>query len=92
MKPPAFGHVPLVVGEDGRRLVKRHGDTRLSALRDAGVKAEAVMGLLAWSCGWIKSPVPIAARELLPLFRLPAIPAKPFVLTKQLLGRIGYSV
>jgi glutamyl-tRNA synthetase len=90
LQPPAFGHVPLVVGEDGRRLAKRHGDTRLSSLREAGVKAEAVVGLLAWSCGWIERPEPVAAKELLPLFQLTAIPAKPFVLTKELLAGIGY--
>lgn len=28
LTPPSFAHVPLVVGEDGRRLAKRHGDTR----------------------------------------------------------------
>jgi len=87
---PAFAHVPLVVGEDGRRLAKRHGDTRLAALREAGVKPEALMGLLAWSCGWIPKPETIAARELLPLFRLAAIPHQPFVLTAESLRTIGY--
>lgn len=87
---PAFAHVPLVVGEDGRRLAKRHGDTRLSALRDAGVRPEAVVGLLAWSCGWLERPEPVAARELLPRFRLAAIPPRPFVLTSELLRGIGY--
>lgn len=79
LTPPAFAHVPLVVGEDGRRLAKRHGDTRLAALREAGVKPEALVGLLAWSCGWVAEPTPIAARELLPRFRLEAIPPRPFV-------------
>src|SRR5262249_62385540 len=32
---PPFAHVPLVVGPDGRRLAKRHGDTRLATLRAA---------------------------------------------------------
>src|SRR5205823_5583932 len=35
LEAPRFAHVPLVVGPDGRRLAKRHGDTRLSALRQA---------------------------------------------------------
>ena len=39
-QPPGFAHVPLVVGPDGRRLAKRHGDTRLLALREAGVRPE----------------------------------------------------
>jgi glutamyl-tRNA synthetase len=87
---PAFAHVPLVVGEDGRRLAKRHGDTRLSALRDAGVRPEALVGLLAWSCGWRPAPEPVSARGLLPAFRLDAIPPRPFVLTAGLLRGIGY--
>ncbi len=90
LTPPRFSHVPLVVGPDGRRLAKRHGDTRLSALRQAGVKAEALLGLLAWSCGWIEGREPISARELVPLFRLEAIPPGPFVLTPELLAGIGY--
>ncbi len=90
--PPAFGHVPLVVGEDGHRLAKRHGDTRLATLREAGVKAEAVIGLLAWSCEWIEKPEPIAAKELIPMFRLSTIPKQPFVLTNRLLKRIGYEM
>lgn len=87
---PRFAHVPLVVGEDGRRLAKRHGDTRLSALRAAGVTAEALIGLLGWSCGWLDRPEPTAARDLLPRFRLGAIPPRPFVLTAALLKQIGY--
>ncbi len=81
LRPPRFIHVPLVVGPDGRRLAKRHGDTRLSALRADGVRAESLTGLLAWSCGWINEIKPIAAKELLPLFRLQSIPESPFVLT-----------
>lgn len=77
---PAFTHVPLVVGEDGRRLAKRHGDTRLSTLREQGITPQEIVGLLAWSCGWLESPRPISAREVLPLFDLKKIPRQPFVL------------
>lgn len=87
---PRFVHVPLVVGTDGRRLAKRHGDTRLSALREAGVAPEALLGLLAWSCGWIERVEAISARELLPRFCLQSIPPRPFALTPELLRRIGY--
>lgn len=90
--PPRFVHVPLVVGPDGRRLAKRHGDTRLAGLRAAGVPAERVVGLLAWSCGWLERIEPITTRELLPRFRLETIPAEPFVLQPELLGEIGYCV
>jgi glutamyl-tRNA synthetase len=90
LRPPRFVHLPLVVGTDGRRLAKRHGDTRLQALREAGVRPEALLGLLAWSCGWVTCPEPIAARELIPRFRLEAIPREPFVMDASLLSQIGY--
>lgn len=88
--PPKFAHVPLVVGPDGRRLAKRHGDTRLASLRAAGVKPEALIGMLAMSCGWAKQGESITAQDLLPRFWLGAIPSRPFVLTQELLRSIGY--
>lgn len=91
LEPPQFAHVPLVVGPDGRRLAKRHGDTRLSSLRADGVGPERIIGLLAWSCGWQKQSKPITACELIPLFDLHAIPQRPFVVTDELLADIGYS-
>jgi glutamyl-tRNA synthetase len=91
LTPPRFIHVPLVVGPDGRRLAKRHGDTRLAALRSAGVRPEALIGLLAWSCGWVRRPEPMTLRELVPLYRLDTIPSEPFVLMPGLLRDIGYS-
>ncbi|HEX8325587.1 MAG TPA: tRNA glutamyl-Q(34) synthetase GluQRS [Tepidisphaeraceae bacterium] len=47
---PAYTHLPLVLGSDGRRLAKRHGDTRLSTYRASGLSADRVRGLLA---GWL---------------------------------------
>jgi glutamyl-tRNA synthetase len=90
LRPPQFAHIPLVVGPDGKRLAKRHGDTRLATLRAAGVKPEALVGLLAWSCGWSEDIHAIGAAELLSRFRLDAIPPGPFVLTPAHLRRIGY--
>ncbi len=50
--PPSFTHVPLVVGTDGRRLAKRHGDTRLSHFRDAGVEPIHIAKWAAISAGF----------------------------------------
>lgn len=48
--PPAWAHVPLVVGPDGKRLAKRHGDARIATLRERGVPPERIVGALAeWS-------------------------------------------
>jgi glutamyl-tRNA synthetase len=83
--PPRLVHVPLLVGPDGRRLAKRHGDTRLATLRATGVTPEQLIGVLAWSCGWTTEGESISARELLPLFRLGTIPKEPFVWRDELL-------
>lgn len=50
-RPPRFCHVPLVVGADGLRLAKRHGDTSLRWFRQQGVAADALAGHLAYLCG-----------------------------------------
>jgi glutamyl-tRNA synthetase len=81
--PPRFYHVPLVVGPDGRRLAKRHGDTRMATLREAGVRPEMLLGLLAWSCGWIDRVREVMLAELLSRFHTEVIPREPFVLTPE---------
>jgi glutamyl-tRNA synthetase len=91
LRAPQFCHVPLVVGPDGRRLAKRHGDTRLSAMRDAGVKPDALLGLLAWSCGWLSEIRPASLFDLLTLFRVDAVPRTPFALTAEHLRTVGYA-
>jgi glutamyl-tRNA synthetase len=48
---PRYYHLPLVTGADGRRLAKRHGDTRLSWYRSQRVPAARVLALLAKWCG-----------------------------------------
>lgn len=70
---PKFYHVPLVVGEDGKRLAKRHGDTRIASYRAAGCSAEELIGLLAHTCGWGDGH-PISLHDLLHLFDPTTIP------------------
>ncbi len=81
---PTYTHLPLVTGPDGRRLAKRHGDTRLAALRAASVPPQRLLGLLAWSCGLRPTREPVTAAELLDGFDLAAIPREPFVLSNAL--------
>jgi len=42
LPPPRYGHVSLLVGEDGTPLSKRHGATGVRELRDAGYASQAV--------------------------------------------------
>jgi glutamyl-tRNA synthetase len=68
--PPTYWHLPLVVGPDGRRLAKRHGDTRLSWYREQGVDARRVVGLIAFWSGLTKERMPLSAMELLSQWRI----------------------
>ncbi|HVE41060.1 MAG TPA: tRNA glutamyl-Q(34) synthetase GluQRS [Planctomycetota bacterium] len=45
--PPAYAHVPLVVGVDGKRLAKRFGDAQIATLRAKGIPPERIIGVLA---------------------------------------------
>jgi glutamyl-tRNA synthetase len=89
LTPPRFIHVPLVVAPDGRRLAKRHGDTRIATLRQRGLRPSQVVGLLAGWCGWAAPGEEIMPAELLPRFRLDSIPRAPVVLTDKVRARLG---
>ena len=60
---PSYGHVPLLVAPDGRRLSKRDKDLDLGVLRQ-NITAEALIGTLAHSAGLLDAPIPISAAEL----------------------------
>lgn len=78
---PAYCHVPLVVGTDGRRLAKRHGDTRLSYYREQGVSAGRLRALLARWCGFPTPPDEVDVSTLLDGFSLAKLPREPIVFT-----------
>lgn len=51
---PTYAHVPMILGEDGARLSKRHGATSVIEYREMGYLPEAVMNYLVrlgWSSG-----------------------------------------
>jgi glutamyl-tRNA synthetase len=76
---PSYTHLPLVVGADGRRLAKRHGDTRLDRYRELGVPAERVIGLIGFWCGLLPAPAGMSAAEFRHAFRLDTMPHGPVV-------------
>lgn len=77
---PAYTHLPLVVGTDGRRLAKRHGDTRLSHYRSRVVRPERMLALLARWCG-IPAGDQITIAEMLGAFVLGNISRQQIVFT-----------
>lgn len=54
VQPPTYAHVPLILGNDGKLLSKRHGATSILEYRDNGYLPEAVLNCLVrlgWSYG-----------------------------------------
>jgi glutamyl-tRNA synthetase len=81
LRPPAFAHVPLVIGPDGRRLAKRHGESRIAQFRRAAVPAARVAGWAAWRAGQLPAPRDVAAPDILPTFDLALLPRTRLILT-----------
>jgi glutamyl-tRNA synthetase len=87
---PNFGHLPLLVGSDGRRLAKRHGDWKISTLRQQRHQPEDVIGLIAYTLGLLpkpKQPMSLGAFET--SFRWEALSPEPFQLPAELAKLYG---
>ena len=64
---PEYGHVPMLMAPDGRRLSKRDRDLDLGVLRQ-NMTAEKLIGILAHAAGLIEKQEKISAKELAPEF------------------------
>ena len=89
--PPSFYHIPVVVGADGKRLSKRHGDSRIGELRRRGDGPERVLGWLAWSCGWLDRPEAVTLDAIMSICDFAAIPRARAVADRMALEWIGFS-
>ncbi|MGE4619942.1 MAG: tRNA glutamyl-Q(34) synthetase GluQRS [Planctomycetota bacterium] len=76
---PEFVHLPLVVGPDGRRLAKRHGDTSLARYRREGVAPGTLIGAVAHLSGLVPAGVRCRPQDLLNDFDLDRVPAGPVI-------------
>jgi glutamyl-tRNA synthetase len=85
--PPAYAHVPLVVGVDGKRLAKRFGDAQIATLRARGVPPERIIGVLAgWSGLGAGDATPAC---LVPRWSWDKVPRERIVLTPERLAEMG---
>ncbi len=80
---PRYTHLPLVRGADGKRLAKRHGDTRLDTYRAAGVPPERVIALIARWCGMQGVPASMDALEFSRTLDVSRIPPTDVVFTAE---------
>ena len=88
-EPPAFLHVPLVLGSDGARLAKRHAALAIAEQRAAGTRPQALVGALAHSLGLARAGEPLHPRELVARFDPAALPREPYVLESALASGSG---
>ncbi len=76
--PPAYAHVPQVVGPDRQPLSKRHGSTSVEAFREQGFLPEALvnyLALLGWSAADEREFM--AVEELVAAFDLARVSSNP---------------
>ena len=60
--PPSYAHVPMILGDDGARLSKRHGAVNVLDYRDAGYLPEALLNYLV-RLGWSHGDQEVFTRE-----------------------------
>ncbi|MDJ0956220.1 MAG: glutamate--tRNA ligase [Arenicellales bacterium] len=54
VSPPIYAHVPMILGQDGKRMSKRHGAVSVTEYRDQGYLPHALLNYLVrlgWSHG-----------------------------------------
>ena len=61
LEPPRFGHMPLILGQDGSKLSKRHGGVSVEEYKKEGFLPEALANYLIL-LGWM----PRDGREVMP--------------------------
>jgi glutamyl-tRNA synthetase len=77
--PPRFGHVPLAVTAEGRRLAKRDGSIKLAMLREQGGDPRVLIGTLVQSCGWSETVVPSWPADWISRYDPRDVPSDPWV-------------
>lgn len=78
---PDYGHIPMLLAPDGRRLSKRDKDLDLGYLRQH-LTPEMLIGTLAFSAGMIDREVPISGKELAKEFSWDKLQGEAITMTK----------
>ena len=74
---PAFGHVPMILGDDGARLSKRHGAVSVMQYKEDGFLPEALLNYLV-RLGWSHGDQELFGRaEMVEYFDLAAVNRAP---------------
>ena len=90
LKVPKFAHLPMILGQDKKRLSKRHGATGVQTYRDDGFQPEALLNylsLLGWNPGTEEEIMPFD--EIIQKFDLTMVHKKSAVFDEKKLNWIS---
>lgn len=74
---PLYGHVPMILGQDGARMSKRHGAVGVMQYRDDGFLPEALLNYLV-RLGWSHGDQELfSMQELMQLFKVEDVSRAP---------------
>lgn len=74
---PAYGHITLIVSQDGSPLSKRHGSRGIKELREMGYLPEAVINYLARLGHYYESDTFLSLTELVEGFNIKSLSKSP---------------
>jgi glutamyl-tRNA synthetase len=84
---PVFGHVPMILGSDGKRLSKRHGATAVGDYAQEGILPDAMvnfLALLGWNPGDEREVM--SRQDLIDAFSMERVQKKSAVFDLEKLG------
>lgn len=81
--PPQFAHVPMILGQDGKRLSKRHGAVSVTEYREHGYLSQALLNYLV-RLGWSHGDQEIfSTQEMIELFDLKNVNGAPAAFSEE---------
>lgn len=87
---PAYAHLPMILGEDGKRLSKRHGAVSVMQYKDDGYLPEALLNYLV-RLGWSHQDKELFSRaEMIELFSLDAVNRAGSVFNREKLNWVNH--
>ncbi|HUW98342.1 MAG TPA: glutamate--tRNA ligase [Acidiferrobacter sp.] len=81
--PPTYAHIPMILGEDGARLSKRHGAVGVMQYHDDGILPEALINYLV-RLGWAHGDQEVFSREeMVALFDIKDVHSAPAAINQK---------
>ncbi|MEW5764894.1 MAG: glutamate--tRNA ligase [Acidobacteriota bacterium] len=92
LAPPVFGHLPLILGMDKRKLSKRHGTVSVLSYRDEGILPLALFNYLAQMGANLGEEPCLPVEEILRRFDLDSLKKSPSVFDREQLRFVNAKI